>query len=123
MTCPPAHTLLALLFLLTGCRTPPPETSVGANDPRGSGSLGDLATADFIDAPGILRTLDLGTGSPLFVVYPDAEPTTRFCLLTETPIDLQQDGARVVFTGNREEIPANHRMACAPFKLLSMQHL
>ncbi len=123
----PTLWLALLILLLAGCTTPPPGAASRDTEAPDSTTMSDSNAPpdasdvpDFSEAPGVVRVLEIG--APLLVVYPDAEPGTRFCLDAEAlPADLQQDGARVVFTGNREEIPPNYRLACAPFELIEIR--
>jgi hypothetical protein len=97
-------------------------SAVGILFVTGCGSLTDADSsgeADFTNAPGTINTLDdLNSGVYQYVLYPESEPGTRYCLEeSELSDDLKQKRMEVIFTGSREEIPENVRLACLPLDL------
>ena len=79
------------------------------------------ADYDFVDERGTLELLFPYADEPQYAVYPASVPSTRFCIgASDLAEELRWDGATVVFTGDREPIPPDVRMACAPFDLVEI---
>jgi len=92
--------LLACLLLL-GCGNNP--VSLSASD-------------DIVNHTGTVRQI----GSVGYAIVDDAEPSGRFAP-SNLPESFKTDGARVLFSGRRGEIPSNVRMWGTPLELKSIQ--
>lgn len=103
----------SLLLSLAACPSP---LSASADE-------GEYEDAPLVNAVATVGVMDLGSG-PMYVLYPDAEPGTRYCVDEGAlPPSLRHDGARVRISGQAGDIPATVRLACSPFELHSIQHM
>lgn len=100
----------------------PEGEEAGAEAPEGEASGGGsmaLPTepgAELTDLSGKVQQVgQFGWG-----LVPDAEPGTRYAV-EDMPVELQEDGLRVVFSGVLGEIPENARLWGTPLELTAIQ--